>query len=307
MVKKKLARTILSEKDFSLLSFLWKFKVSTTAALSAKFYPEKTQKRAYERLLTLEKADLIAAKVNTSGKKFIWTLTKRGFFTVKAHLPPLKEDGFSSAAPGHDLLSAAALLGDWLLSSQKGVRIVTDQQLCCYEDLPISFKEPDGRFSRSTGEPHRADGYWFYPEKGVLIALEVQLSPQNKRVYEDVASFYQLQRGLINYCIWLLGRSSLLNQIDSCFREEEKKRNLYISFNDFFENGWAAKGIGTGPLAGLSLYSLISYPFSALPNEDEKTGGKPKTKAFHKLLLDVRKSPHAAKAPLFYEPLDAWI
>ena len=62
MAAKTKKRAVLSDFDLKLLEFLWKWKVSTTAALSARFYPHKNLRRAYNRLLVLEKADLIQTR-----------------------------------------------------------------------------------------------------------------------------------------------------------------------------------------------------------------------------------------------------
>ena len=51
---------VLSEnREIPLLLFLWKWKVSTTAALIQKFFPNCKGKTAYNRILSLRKAGLI--------------------------------------------------------------------------------------------------------------------------------------------------------------------------------------------------------------------------------------------------------
>jgi len=88
--KKIVPHAVLSEDDLKLLRYLWKWKVSTTLALSQRFYSHKNLRRGYERLRTLERASFIQSHREIKGEKFIWTLSKKGFLTIEANLPDRK-------------------------------------------------------------------------------------------------------------------------------------------------------------------------------------------------------------------------
>ncbi len=298
---------MLSDFDVRLLYFLWKWKVSTTAALSARFYPHKNARRAYNRLLVLEKADLIQSRADIRGERFLWTLTREGYRRIRHQLPSeMAEEGFESKALGHDLLCSAVLAGDWLLTkTPEGLIRVTDQELSRLKkkDWPIHLKDED---SWSGEKPHRSDGYWAYQGTQKIIALEVQISRQKLKDYEKVGNFYRDQK-VIETVLWVVERISMSSSIMTALRrdryglgesvENSAKKHNFVSFENFFQNGYEAQ-IEVGELQGLTIHQLLCgnlktpIPF-------------PKETAVKKL-LDVRKSPHIAKRELFYAPGDVW-
>lgn len=297
---RRLSRTVVSDDDLELLKFLWKWRTSTTSALSQKFYPHKNKRRGYERLRALETGGLIESRADSRAQKFIWVLSKRGFATVRPYLPLLKDEGFRSAALGHDLMSAALMLGDWLTSPQPGVRLISEQQLLRYE-------EPIAKISQPYGTSHRTDGYWFYPEKKELIALEIQLTHQRQEFYDHLQAFYsQKENHHIRHVLWCVATPGMKDSIRRQLgKRVDQGRHHFVSFRSFFQLGWAAQ-LEDGPLLGTSIQKLLSGYLPA----DSGPAGSPESIAphqCHRLLLDVRKSPHAAKNELFYEPLDMWM
>ena len=296
-VKKKIKRAVLSDFDLKLFEFLWKWKVSTTAALSARFYPHKNLRRAYNRLLILEKAGLIQSRADIRGERFLWTLTREGYRRIR-HLLPLElaEEGFESKTLGHDLLCSAVLAGDWLLlKSPPDLIRVTDQQLSRLkkDDYPVAVSSQ-----------HRADGYWYYDTPKKLIALEVQISRQKLKDYEEVGEFYEDQAH-VETVLWVVERISMSHGILSGLKrtgwggkeERSTKKHNFVSFENFFKNGYDAR-IEVGELTGITIHQLLSANLKtplALPSEKSV-----------KKLLDVRKSPHSAKNERFYVPGDAW-
>jgi hypothetical protein len=127
--KKKMKRTELSKVDLDVLRFLWKWKVATTATLHAKFYSPRSLKGAYLRLNVLENDGFIQSHFDITGEKFLWSLSNLGFLAVRHQLPPLKEEGFLSEAPAHDLLSLAVMCGDWLTTPRNGVHTFLDKRI----------------------------------------------------------------------------------------------------------------------------------------------------------------------------------
>jgi hypothetical protein len=278
-----------------MLFFLWKWKVSTTSALAAKFYPHKNLRRAYNRLLVLEKAGIIQSRADIRGERFVWTLTRDGYRRIRHELPEvLKEEGFESKALGHDLLCSAVLFGDWLaLKNPPELIRVTEQQLSRLDkkDIPIPFEYGY--------QDHRADGYWHYKNVGKTIALEVQISRQKLKDYKEVGEYYHSQKH-VETVLWVVDGITLANAIlkgvKSSYEDSSQKHN-FVSFKNFFENGYEA-GIEVGHLEGVTIHGLLCGNLKepiALP---EKRGTKK--------LLDVRKSPHIAKKDRYFAPGDHW-
>ena len=111
-------------RDERLLIYLWKWKLSTTQALSEKFFPAVAPATAYRRLWTLSKGEFIQCRSDRSGRKFMWELGKRGYEAIRGHLPEsLEEEGFKSEHPGHDLLASAFHMGDYAHSVPENVRM----------------------------------------------------------------------------------------------------------------------------------------------------------------------------------------
>jgi hypothetical protein len=292
MVRAVKKRAVLSDSDLMLLRFLWKWRVSTTSALAARFYPHKNLRRAYNRLLVLEKAGIIQSRADIRGERFLWTLTKEGYRRIRHLLPiELEQEGFDSKALGHDLLCAAVLAGDWfLVRTPPDLVRVTEQELSRYkkEDYPISV--PFG---------HRADGYWYFKTKQKIVALEVQLSRQKLKDYEDVGRYYGDHEN-VETILWVVDRISMSNAIlkgiRGRFGQPTEKHN-FVSFGNFFKNGYDA-AIEVGKLQGVSIHQLLSAHLPAVfPPAAEKAVRK---------LLDVRKSPHIAKNERYYAPGDHW-
>lgn len=276
--KKIVPHAVLSSDDTKLLRHLWKWKLSTTLALSKKFYPHKNLRRAYERLKVLEKAAFIESHREIKGEKFVWTLAKKGFLTIEHFLGALKQQGFKPLSPGHDLLCAAVLQADTLDDS---VSLVTDQELLRSHTPGIELSDL-----------HRADGYWVF-ENETAVALEVQISSQKTKDYHHVAYFYA-GSPKIRVVLWVLSKITMAKGIYtglSDAKQNEIDKHQFVSFESFFENGWDAE-VEVGTMAGTKIRTIL-----------KSTPATP----FQKLCLDTRKSPHTAKTPLYYEPGDLWI
>lgn len=291
--KKKTKKAVISDQDIEVLKFLWKWKISTTAALAEKFYPHKNARRGYERLRVLEEAGVIESRADARARKFIWMITKKGFLTIIPHLPPLKEDGYRSAAPGHDLLSAAVMLSDWHLNPVRGVTLISEQQLCRYEDPLLDLAQP-------YGTSHRADGYWVYARTKAIIALEVQLSHQKSETYRHMVDFYKLNENKIRQILWVVLTKGMAKKVQDYLEQinGDLERHQFVLAKHFIKDGWAAK-VDEGSLKGKPIKTLLWGYLGGFDDDDSVS--------HHKLLLDLRKSPHIAKKEVQYEPLDTWI
>lgn len=290
-------RAVLSDYDLELLLFLWKWKVSTTSALAIRFYPHKNLRRAYNRLLVLEKAGIIQSRCDIRGESFLWTLTRDGYRRIRHTLPvAMTEDGFESKALGHDLLCSAVLAGDWLTLNLPEVTYVTEQELLRLkeDDIPLPYERAYPK--------HRADGYWHYKNVGKTVALEVQISRQKLKDYQEVGEFYESQKH-VETVLWVVESISLATAIikgirsGSRFNENSYLKHNFVSFKNFFQNGYEA-GIEVGPLTGVTIHGLLCGNLKdAILLPHVRTVKK---------LLDVRKSPHMAKKERYFSPGVHW-
>jgi hypothetical protein len=297
MSRPKKKRAVLSDDDIRLLSFLWKWKVSTTAALAARFYPHKNLRRAYNRLLVLEKTGIIQSRADIRGERYLWTLTREGYRRIRHTLPSeLEEEGFESKALGHDLLCSAVLAGDWLLLKTPPDLIrVTEQQLSRLKKTDRAMPDYEGY------SDHRSDGYWYYKATKKLIGLEVQISRQKIRDYQRVGEFYE-ENPQIETVLWVVSEISLARSILKGLAGYGKgtKKHNFVSFDNFFKNGYEAL-IEEGEMKGLlSIHQLLCGNL-----KDTIEPAKDSEKAVRKL-LDVRKSPHIAKNERYFAPGDHW-
>lgn len=291
---KRKKRAVLSDHDLNLLLFLWKWKVSTTAAIAVRYYPHKNLRRAYNRLLVLEKAGIIQSRADIRGERFVWTLTREGYRRIRHTLPEMKEEGFESKALGHDLLCSAVLWGDWIgLNAPDELVRVGEQQLSRLEKhlIPIPFDR--------TYEDHRADGYWHYKNVGKTIALEVQISRQKLKDYKEVGEYYHSQNH-VETVLWVVDgiplATAILKGVKSAYNDSSTKHN-FVSFKNYLANGYEA-AIEVGPLQGLTIHHLLCGNLKEAIALPKHQGAKK--------LLDVRKSPHIAKNERYFRPGDHW-
>jgi hypothetical protein len=291
MARRKSRIHLAGVRDTQLLTFLWKWKVSTSALLMRRFFPLTAPMTAYRRLWTLEKGGFIEAVANRSGRKFLWTLTKRGYAAIRHEIPcELKEDGFRSEHPGHDLLTAAFHLGDWMLGSPEGVRSFSEQQLRRYDTEFYPDYVPKTEW-------HRPDGYLHLGEGALAstFALEVEVSVKKKSRYGGVAAFYD--SSLIAGVWWLVLSKGVARTIDEILRREDRGRGDYrhsfVVFGDFLRAGWGAEFVG-GQAAGQSIRQVARQKATnwgtTVSHLDVST-----------LTLNVAKSPHKSKACKIYE------
>jgi hypothetical protein len=284
----------VTERDYAVLKFLWFWKVSTTAALKLKFFPECAPQTAYNRLRELEKRGMILGRADVTGRYFVWTLTANGNARVKWALPELKHDGYRSEYPAHDLLVAAIHNGDWLLSRPKSVEVFTEQQMRRYAEHSCPEWVP-------TDESHRPDGYWRFTN-GVMadrtIALEVELHQKSKTDYRSVARFYDDHR-FIERVLWVVPRASTARRLAELLLEWDDREwnpHVFAAVPEVLKLGWAAP-ILIGKDQGRTIADVLS-PESM--QRAEKIHERPMHSPEPNLissLLNVAKTPHKSKAP----------
>lgn len=285
--KKKPAPTAIlsSSKDLPLLMFLWRWKVSTTAVLSHKFYPERTPAKAYEKLRKLERAGFIQARCNHTADHFIWMLDKRGFSVLRFHLLDMKEEGYLSENMFHDLLVAAVHLGDSLFKEINTIEFFTEQELRRLD--PVTFPEWVPHCSR------RPDGYWAVRQNSgyKVVALEVELSIKADAEYESIARFYEEREG-VHQILWVVKRASIAKKIHALMERVTRRafKHSFLILDPFYSLGWQAP-IHCGLDAGKSINQVLGNTCG--------TAGLPVPQQFH---LDTRKSPHRSSNYRFSQP-----
>jgi hypothetical protein len=263
-------------RDVPMLDFLWRWKVSTTSALGARFYPGATLGTAYKRLWRLERAGFIRARCDETASYFVWTLDKKGFAFVRSRLPKLREEGYLSENLKHDLVVTAVHLGDGLLSEMPDIKYATEQELRRYEPefLP-SWVTISSR--------HRPDGYWRVRKEcgHQVIALEVELSPKTDLDYETVGRFYK-DHEEIHRVIWVVEKTQFAERI---LRLAEKyscgeSKHCFVLIKPLLAMGWQAT-VFHGCETGKSISSILG---NSLPTAPHPVGPQ--------LMLNVRKTPH---------------
>src|SRR3989338_6383928 len=124
----------ISERDTSILLFLWRWKLGTTAVLAAKYFPNKSYHACYKRLLKLRHLGIVQHMPITKWGHggHVWTLTHKGFLLCREHLPGLKQKVYKSEHINHDFLVTAFHLGDWIERRPEECLQFTEQELRCY-------------------------------------------------------------------------------------------------------------------------------------------------------------------------------
>ena len=228
-------------KDFEILLFLWRWKVSTTSAIYIRFRPTYhwTPFTAYQRLLKLSKKKLIEAKLIDARTFAVWTLTKNGFLAIREKLPLLREEGYASEAPEHDIHVLAAQFGEWL---PKG----TVNDVAFFTEQELRRQTPETLFDWIPPlTMHRPDGYWYFPNSKPksLIALEVEINRKSFEAYKGLANFYNKYR-VIESVLWIVQSASLARKIVESAHGgliEYRDVHNFILFDDFIEQGWSAE------------------------------------------------------------------
>jgi hypothetical protein len=227
----------ITDRDYKMLRFLWKWKAVATIALARKFFPGVQSFSAYRRLLHLESDGYIGSYVVDGRFHEAWILKEKGFKYILPHLGDLHSQGYKSANYPHDFLATALHLGEWLTHQPENTQTYSEQQLRCYPaELWPSW------VPRST--LHRPDGYSAYQsnEKRVVIAFEAELSLKGKKRYESAVTFYDNQP-VIDYVFWLVDSKNTLNAVRRNFEKLQVRdwsKHQFILLSDFMQNGWMA-------------------------------------------------------------------
>ena len=273
-------RIIPTDRDMDLLACLWRWKLLSTAALTERYFADRSPITAYTRLWHLRTASYIQLISDSGGRRYAWCLAQKGFAAIQSQLPELLEFGFKSENVEHDHLVSAVHLGDWLRQNPRGAELFTEQELRRYH----LDHYPD--WVPRTSE-HRPDGYWRVLRNGkfITIALEVEINRKRDRFYQQLAHFYE-RHPQVDRVLWVVTSQLFAESVSRLLQKEIDARAVIHNFalrKDFEKNGWNAS-IAIGAEQG--------KPLSFLLDHTPQTSSIP---VWTRFLLDTRKCPHKSK------------
>jgi hypothetical protein len=262
----------VSNKSLSILNFIWRWKLTTTAQIASSFWQNQSMQGAYNTLWRLKEGGFVQKQSDRAGRLLVWTLTRKGFDVIRPSLPELKSDGFLSETPAHDLIVQAVHLGPWVGETPKGVEVFTEQQLRCIDKNLYPDWVPKS-------ELRRPDGYWNISDNGFfqVTALEVELTRKDPADYTRVRKFYELYPAVAQV-IWVVAKEHQIKTIVEKVvgtSPSTSKHNI-LRLGQFTELGWNAL-VAVGPDQGKMAHSLLSKSyqktvktFSAFPSVDTR-------------------------------------
>ena len=269
----------LTERELNVLLYLWKWKLVSQAALTAKFFGKVSPGRAYNKLRELYRAGFVAMTGDDEGQRFAWTLAPKGFAVVLKYLPVLRESGFRSEHFTHDFLTTAFHLGDWLVGAPKSVKFFSEQDLrrLSPDEIPVWVPAPDA---------HRPDGYWGFDNGGTWlpVAVEVEIHRKSPAAYAAVAEYYA-DFACIHRVFWLVPSLRSALGIQSKLSRPHlivAAKHNFVTVPDFLHHQWDAPII-IGADKGKTVRSLLF-------DLARETGGKMTGKFSAGHLLESRKS-----------------
>lgn len=253
MAKRK--KFFVTNKDFEILHFLWKWKIVSTHALAAKFYPGVQPYAAYCRLLTLEKHKLIRCISFRHRSGNAWTLDTKGFQILLSYLPELSQNGYKAENVVHDYYATAFHLGEWLRNQPTSGAICSEQELRRIAPELLPAWVPDSK-------THRPDGYSrVQTDKGARIyAFEAELTLKSKSRLADALDFYENDPS-ISAVFWLTGSPAIQNAIETVLGDGQFSRRSvhhFLSLQEFSEHGWMSV-LNGGKFQGKRLADLLVY------------------------------------------------
>lgn len=275
----------ITDRDYKMLRFIWKWKAVSTSALATKFYPKTHPYTCYRRLLHLAHDNYIESVSLKEKNTAVWILKQKGFKHIRPYLDDLFSEGFRSANYFHDYLASCLHLGEWLLHQPDNSQTVSEQQLRSIEPELLPKWVP-------TSNLHIPDGYSTYhlTSQRVIVAFEVELSVKTSSRYESVVSFYDNEES-ITLVLWLVDGVSSLDAIERCLKKYNIKhisKHQFIMLSDFLKNGWMAEVI-KGKYAGRKIINLFQHRAYTIPTH--KLHGR-----VTQCLLDLQKRPILSKA-----------
>ena len=268
----KLRNTILSKRDGAILMFLWRHKIATFQSLKTIFCPFDMVDSFYKRLWLLKRGGYVLNEKITGTSDKVWLLGRRGFEYLSANRLPgdLVTKMYKPHWQYHDLVTMAALLGNWHTTKPNNVEIVAEQELAntYIQQLPSHLKKsmehrPDGLWIYSSGNDHRA------------IALEVELTAKSSPRYEKICAFYSAEAFFDNV-LWIVSSKSLglrILEASRFYKDARERLHLFIDVEDFKTNLWNSS-IMNKSMAGVTMANVLRKKAMPVARQVEQNGLK---------------------------------
>lgn len=285
----------LSNRDLTILEFLWMWKAASTPMLKEVAFPNESHWWVYKALRQLKGEKYI--QLLPRGRNLdleVWALTKNGFEVVLMDRDDIEQYRYRVHAPAHDYFATCLQLGD-LWQSNLSPNFLSEQQLSAL--APWNFPSR----VRSVDE-HIPDGVTSIrgPIHEVFIGYEVDINLKEESRYESTFRYYAdgLRPQLI---VWLVRSVWLAERIFGIIAKQERhydngvgKVCAFILLDDFKEKIWGARSI-LGPLKGMSVSKLHANLVQTLGKERANLSQKPMKGIFFPRFKSPQKSMVSTK------------
>lgn len=254
----------ITDRDYKMLRFIWKWKAVSTRALASKFYSSSTAFTCYRRLLYLADNKYIESYPLKGPNAAAWILGQKGFKHIRPYLENLSSEGYKSANYPHDFLASCFHLGEWLAFQPDNSQTLSEQQLRSMEQEFLPKWVP-------TSKLHIPDGYSTYHVNGqrVIVAFEAELSVKSNSRYESVVNFYDFEE-TITIVLWLVDGANAASAIQKCFEKHNIKdisKHHFIDLSEFLKKGWMAD-VSVGKFAGRKVINLLQHKAYSSPTQN---------------------------------------
>lgn len=274
----------ITDDDFQMLNFLWRWKLLSTSVIHHASYPKRSVEKCYRRLRKLESQKFIESFPSMDRSVSLWQLTERGYKLVNLDGIDLSQIGFRAENPEHDFWVSVIHLGAWLNSQPPNSDLYSEQQL---RRIELS--------SYPNWVPHtkqrRPDGWWKIDlnqsNDKSLIALEVEFSKKTTAAYSEIGEFYS---NVINVhqVLWVvktIADGHYIHKYLKAGSSTEASEHSFVLLSDFIQSQYQAK-IFLGKDNKKSLNEILNKSISDA-----------ETVTSNHWLLDVRKYPINSMTP----------
>jgi hypothetical protein len=189
-----------------ILLYIWRWKIVPTWMVQRRFFEHHHYQAAYDALTYAKSRKLVSVSGCVKSRRYGWTLAEKGFKRIERKLQFLKERGFRTEAPSHDLLVAVIHGGlTRLYMDVDPPHVLSEQQLRRIDPDRLPSWCP--RYL-----DRRPDGMWWIPKRKQVVALEVEISRKEVISYMRILDAYSLTRTL-HHIVWVAGSGSIRNHI----------------------------------------------------------------------------------------------
>jgi hypothetical protein len=191
----------------------------------------------------------------------LYQLSKKGFEFITHDLPELIEKRFNAQSVVHDSMAAAFHLGEFIHGIPKGVSLVSEQELQCFDPGSYPAGIPKSR-------EHIPDGYTII-ENGSerkIYAIEVEIRVKSIQRYDRVSLHFDLAKD-VEAVLWLVNDVSVFEVIAERLIETKTKRlsiHNFVMLDHFKKDGWNSP-IYFGSFKNKTVHQLLNATGVQLP------------------------------------------